>query len=294
MSFAYRDRPGPLQAARAGAAFAWSQALLLAAMLFLHPVALGATLVVALIVGWRCRVLRQLLTVLMLALPFGAIAAAINALITREGVTVVFEAGQVPWFGRLDITWEAIVFGAVLGFKLVVVFVVAMLYTLVVDPDKLLRLMRRLSVRSALAASLATRLVPVLAADGARLRDAQRSRPGDPGGIRPVLHATFSRAFERADELGAALETRGFSLRSHSRAIRAPWSRQDIAAASSAVALLLASVGLRALDVMHFDAYPRLEVESSGAIVVGALALIATGAGPLLMPSLRRGLERRR
>ena len=46
-----------------------------------------------------------------------------------------------------------------------------------VDPDELLRLFRRVSYRSALTASLATRLVPVLARDALRMGDAARCRP---------------------------------------------------------------------------------------------------------------------
>ena len=46
-----------------------------------------------------------------------------------------------------------------------------------VDPDALLRLFRRVSYRSALTASLATRLVPVLARDAARMSEAARCRP---------------------------------------------------------------------------------------------------------------------
>ena len=54
------------------------------------------------------------------------------------------------------------------------------LYTAAVDPDEVLRLFRRVSFRSALTATLATRMVPVLARDARRFADAQRCRPGRP------------------------------------------------------------------------------------------------------------------
>src|SRR5690242_21570893 len=44
-----------------------------------------------------------------------------------------------------------------------------------------LRLLRRVSYRSALTAALATRLVPVLARDASRMNEAARCRPHPPG-----------------------------------------------------------------------------------------------------------------
>ena len=57
-----------------------------------------------------------------------------------------------------------------------------------VDPDALLRLFRRVSYRSALTASLATRLVPVLARDATRMSDAARCRPARRPSGRGSLH----------------------------------------------------------------------------------------------------------
>ena len=65
-----------------------------------------------------------------------------------------------------------------LGLRALALIMCGALYTLAVDPDEVLRLFRRVSFRSALSATLATRMVPIMIRDGHRLADAQRCRPG--------------------------------------------------------------------------------------------------------------------
>ena len=67
-------------------------------------------------------------------------------------------------------------YGVVIALKVSLLMLATTLGSLTVDPDELLRFVRRLSFRSALTASLATRMVPVLAGDARRLAEAQRTR----------------------------------------------------------------------------------------------------------------------
>ena len=78
----------------------------------------------------------------------------------------------MPLYGTLDVTLEAVVFGALAGLRVVVVVLAFALYSAVVDPDRVLRALRRVAPRSALTASLATRMVPLLARDAERMREA--------------------------------------------------------------------------------------------------------------------------
>ena len=125
---------------------------------------------------------------------------------------------------------------------------------------------RRLSFRSALTATLATRMLPVLAADSQRLAEAQRTRPtGGPTGARgrvALLSAVVGGSLDRAMDVAATLEVRGFAAargaaRGTGRARRAP-SRHDIAFAASAAAILALAIAARLTGVASFDSYPRL------------------------------------
>ena len=109
------------------------------------------------------------------------------------------------------------------------------------DPDQLLRMFRRVSYRSALTATLATRLVPVLARDATRMGDAARCRPHPPGRL-TVARAALSGALDRAVDVAAALEVRGYSLGGRTARRPQPWSRHDWRVAGAAAVIAVAAV----------------------------------------------------
>ncbi|HSD75753.1 MAG TPA: energy-coupling factor transporter transmembrane component T, partial [Solirubrobacteraceae bacterium] len=179
-------------------------------------------------------------------MPLAVLVALVNPLVVRDGLTVLVRLGELPPFGRLDVTLEALAYGAVLGARLVLVVACFALMASAVDPDALLRGFRRVSFRSALAAALAVRLVPVLARDARRMADAHRCRPAAAGGggraarDLAVLRAVTTSALDRAIDVAATLEVRGYASPSARRAPASdePWSRHDAAFAASAVTVV--------------------------------------------------------
>jgi energy-coupling factor transport system permease protein len=190
------------------------------------------------------------------------------------------------------------------------------LASLAVDPDELLRGFRRFSFRSALTASLATRMIPVLGADAQRLAEAQRTRPEDPArGVRgrvALLGAIVGGSLERAMEVAATLELRGFAvavegrsgsgrlrlpgsrtgrLKPHGSARRVgrPWSRHDFAFLGSALAVLALAVAGRLTGAAAFETYPLVKMQ----IDAGTFALCAALGAAILLPFAdRRGIDR--
>ena len=110
------------------------------------------------------------------AAPLAVTIALINALVTRNVLTVIWRFGDLPLLGQTNVTLQATVYGGVLGLRAVAIVLVATLYSTAVDPDDLLRLLRRSSFSSALSAAVATRMVPVLIRDSQRLADAHNGK----------------------------------------------------------------------------------------------------------------------
>ena len=54
-------------------------------------------------------------------MPFALLIALINPFVVREGLTVFARLGEVPPFGQVDLTLEALVYGALLGLRVVAV-----------------------------------------------------------------------------------------------------------------------------------------------------------------------------
>lgn len=284
----YRRRSSPLHAARAAAGGAYCLALAMCALIFQHPLVLGAAAVAALGAAAGARVGREALRTARFTLPMALLVAAVNALVVRDGLTVFLRLGELPPFGRIDLTVEALVFGLVIGVRVIVVVLCCALFTAAVDPDQVLRLFRRVSFRSALTAALATRMVPVLARDARRMADARACRPC-PGPRIAVLRAVATSALDRAVDVAATLEVRGYGAANAARPVRAPWSRHDLAFATAAVTLLVLAVVARLAGVADFAAYPSLSAPVGAAEVAVALGLVVVALLPF---ADRRGIER--
>jgi energy-coupling factor transport system permease protein len=285
----YRRRATPLHAARASAGAAYCAALAAVGLIADNPFVLVATLLAIVAAGLAAGVGRELRRMAWVAVPLGLAIAAINPIVTREGLTVIARGGDVPWMGQLDITLEATVYGLLLGLRAVVLIEAFALYSAVVDPDEVLRLFRRVSYRSALTAVLATRMVPVLARDGRRLADAQRCRPGRPAPRLALVRALAGGALDRAVDVAATLEVRGYGAARRPPRHRRPWSRHDLAFMAAALGLVALIVGARLAGLAGFDPYPSLEVSAGPAEAVLALAIVAVALAPFLD---RRGIVR--
>ena len=285
----YERRASPLHAARAVVAASWSLALATTALLFTHPLVIATVAGIALAAGALARVGRRVTLMLWFAVPFALLIALINPLVVREGLTVIWRFGEVPAFGEIDITLEAVIFGALLGARALALLLSAAVLTATVDPDGLLRVFRRVSFRSALTAALAVRLVPVLGRDARRLDEARRCRAQPPGRV-AVARAVASGALDRAGDVAATLEVRGYRSRIAPAATgRDPWSRHDVAFGLSAVAIVALAVGGRLAGIAGVQAYPVTVIDLGGP----ELALCAALAAVALLPFAdRRGIDR--
>jgi energy-coupling factor transport system permease protein len=295
----YRPLASPLHATRSGVAALWALSLTAAALVLYHPFALLA-LTLAILggahgAGVGRELTRALRTALIVALPI----VLINVLVSRQGLTVFARLGDLGPFGQGDLTVEALVYGSVIALKVTILILVSALAGLAIDPDALLRICRRLSFRSALTASLAVRMLPLLAADAQRLADAQRTRPGAGSGAgrrsvagararAVLLGAVLASSLDRAMDVAATLEVRGFAAAPRAPRLQRPWSRHDLAFAVSAVAVIALALLGRLAGLASFTAYPLIDLPLDAGLLVPCLALpLAT----LLPFADRRGIE---
>jgi energy-coupling factor transport system permease protein len=283
----YRRRASPLHAARAGVAATWCVVLGLVGFSLEQPLVLAVLLGCAVAAALAAGVGREVSLSLAWGVPFALVIALINTVVTRDGLTVLVRGWDLPALGRLDITLEAAVYSAILGLRFLIVICCAGLLAAAVNPDELLRAMRRLSVRSGVTAAVATRLMPVLARDARRLAEAQRCRGTADAGRVAVLRAVTAGALDRATDVAATLEVRGFAAGRRPPRRRRPWSRHDLAFAVSAAALAVLGT-LRSIEGWAgFAALPRLGTAIDGSALAFAAALAVCALLPFAQ---RRGV----
>ena len=284
----YQPRPTPLHSARAGVTTSFCAALALVPLLYDSPLALLGGLAAVVLAGVAASVGAELGRAARLTVPLALLIVLVNPLVYREGETLLIRGGEVLGY-RIEITLEALAYGGAAALRLFVLAMALALFSACVDPDDLLRLVRRVSYRSALTASLATRLAPVLARDALRMSDAARCRPQPPARA-AVARATLAGALDRAVEVAAALELRGYASAGRPPRYATAWSRHDVRVAACAAAIALIAVVTRVAGAGAFDAYPSLEVGANPADVATLVLLPLFALAPFAGARARLGV----
>jgi energy-coupling factor transport system permease protein len=286
----YRVRSSPLHAAGAGATAALCSSLALVCVLFEHPLVLAAVIAAVIGAGAAAGVGSEIARSVRFAIPFALLVTVINPLVYTGGETLLVRGFTVLGH-RFDITLEAVAAGGLAGLRLGALVLAFGLFSACVDPDALLRLFRRLSYRSALTATLATRLVPVLARDATRMGDAVRCRAEPPGRL-AVGRAAVAGALERAVDVAAALEVRGYSAAVRPARERQAWSRHDVRVAAGAAAVAGGAIALWIAGVGRIESYPSLDLSSGGGELALVCLLLLATALPFAGRAARLGVAR--
>ena len=283
----YRRLATPLHATRTAVGCLYSLALCLAAIVADNPIVLAAVGVAVAVAAAGAHVAPRVASAAKWSLVLAIPLAMLNPLFVRDGLTVLARLGELGPLGQVDITLEGVAYGAVLGLRIIVLVAASSLFALTVDPDGLLRMFRRISFRSALTAVLATRLVPVLAADGRRLADAQKCR-ADGGGSRVALvRAVATVALDRAVDVAATLEVRGYAMAVRPPRRREAWSRHDVAFLAGALVITALALAGRFAGLAPVAFYPLTEMTADLAVAGLALGIVLAAGLPFLD---RRGI----
>jgi len=241
-------------------------ALAAAALVTTNPAQSAVILVIVVTTLAASRVLRAAWPYIRVSLYIVAIVLLVNPLFAGAGLDVLWGTGVGPF--RIAVTVQGVVFGVGSALRLAGVILAFSLLNLCVDPDDQLAIASRFSFRSGLVLSLAARLLPVFSRDAARIIDAQRAR-----GVRlddgranhraalrlPLLATLLTQSLERAVDVAASMEARGYGAGRRTRwARRRRWTPTDAAALSAAVTAFAGVVVGAVAGAWSFTYFPLL------------------------------------
>jgi energy-coupling factor transport system permease protein len=290
-AIAYAPRPGPLAASGAVAASVYLGAPAALAFVFSNPIVLagaGAAVVAAgLLAGAR----DALWAAARWGLALGVLVVAVNVIASQRGDTILARGGDLPVLGRVDVSLEALVEGAVLALRITVVLCAFAVHSACVNPDRILRLLRPLARHSALTATVITRLVPLAASDAARIREAGRLRgpAAAPLSRAALVRRLVGGALDRSVDVAATLELRGYARGAPRRAGRRPRTRYGWRFALAGAASLALGIAAALAGYGSFDAYPTIALDADAPTLALAIALPALAALPYLGADRRYG-----
>jgi energy-coupling factor transport system permease protein len=104
-----------------------------------------------------------------------------------------------------------------------------------------------------------------------------------------LMRAACTGVLDRALDVAAALEVRGYGAARRPPAYRAPHSRHDVAFLAAALVVIAVSIVARVSSVAAFSAYPSLSVAAGPGALVLAAGLVVAALVPF---ANRRGLGR--
>jgi energy-coupling factor transport system permease protein len=282
-ALAYTPRPGRLQSAAAPAAIAYLASFCVVAFAFSNPIVLAGAGAGVAVAGLVARAGRALALSVRWGLALGILIVAVNGLVTDRGETVLVRGGELPVLGSIDVTLESLAAGGVLALRILVVMMAFAVYSASVDPDRVLRLVRPVARRSALTATLIARMVPLAAADHSRLGDAAALRgPGAaPAGRATLARRLVAGSLDRAVDVAATLELRGYALSPGGSALEAARrSRYDRRFLVTGAAIAVGGVAARLAGIGGLEAYPELSIDTGAATLVLAAAVPIAASAP--------------
>jgi len=278
-ALAYTPGRSPLHRATPGAAIAYLGALAVVGFVYSSPLVLIAAIGATALAGFAAGAGRAVRASLRLAIPLLIFMVLVNAVVTHRGETILVRGWNLPVLGNTDVTLESLAAGATIGLRVVAVVLAFAVYSACVDPDRVLRALRPIARRSAMTAGLVTRMVPLAAADGARMREAVALRgPGaEPVGRAAMARRLVEGSLDRAVDVAATLELRGHSLPARPRR-RRERSRDDLPLYATGAAILALGVAARVAGAGAFDTYPRIVI-GAGVLTLALCAALIVLAG---------------
>ena len=104
-----------------------------------------------------------------------------------------------------------------------------------------------------------------------------------------LMRAACTGVLDRALDVAAALEVRGYGAARRPPAYRAPYSRHDVAFLAAALVVVAVSIVARVSPVAAFSAYLSLSVAAGPGALLLAAGLVVAALAPF---ANRRGLGR--
>ncbi|OPZ75398.1 MAG: Energy-coupling factor transporter transmembrane protein EcfT [Firmicutes bacterium ADurb.Bin456] len=207
----------------------------------------------------------------------------VNPLAIRAGATVIWRGPVLPLLGSLDVSLEAVYFGAVSGLRLLVVMSVFCLYNLMVNPDQVLNLFSRAAGKSVLMVALATRLFPTMVRDLKRIKEVMQLRgvdfeQGGPGerikkyaGLYNVLLLS---SLEGSMEIAESMQARAYGSGRRTVYSRNLLRPRDYLCAGGCLLALSAAVWGLSNGCGHYEFYPVADVLIRDRATVVVLAIV--------------------
>ncbi len=237
------------------------------AMLCMHPILLTTALLGALALCLMRHDVKAARTHLFFWGVF-ALTVLINPLFSHHGATVLLVIGDAP------VSLEAILWGATSAAAIVCTLYLFASFCAIMQSDKLLYLLGKLSARLSLILSMALRYVSLLSEQWTRIKQTQTALGlykednifDHVRGTLRIFSVLLSWALENGIVSAGSMSARGYGTGRRTHYAIFPFSRRDALLLCLTLALLACTLVPMALGALDFTFYPTLKLHHAGAL----------------------------
>ena len=212
------------------------------------------------------------------------IFTALNVIVSHNGVTVLFVVNDTP------ITFEAMIYGAVMGVSAVSVIYWFACFSRIMTSDKLLYVLALLSPKISLIISMGLRHVPLFGDQIKKIKSSQRALGlyGDEsiagrikGSVR-VFSVMVTWALENGIITADSMSARGYGIKKRTHYSPFTFGFGDAVLLATVVLLAVFTLVCMGLGAFDFEIYPRIVAQNSsllrtaGYMAYGALSFLPT------------------
>ena len=243
----YREKDNFIYKLHPYTVMAFVLAVFILSIIFSHPLHLLALLLAVGLVLLAAGSVQEWKGYIRFSLTLMIVIMLVNAIFARSGSAVLYSSPSVPLIGPVKISLEALAFGVGMSLRLLIITSIFCLYTCVVNPDKVTRLLGGLGHKSVLIISLSTRLFPLIVKDYRRISEIQRCR-----GVRldtgkwwqrvrkmlPMASILLLSSMERSLQMAESMYARGYGSGVRTNYQRELWHPRDY------LVMLMTALGL--------------------------------------------------
>jgi energy-coupling factor transport system permease protein len=253
--------------------------LLVVTFLTNNPVILGSILITSLIIFYSKKSVDKFKLGLIYFLPFFIVTTAINFLFVGEGRKRLFSIGSK------NFTLEALIYGSVLAFKLLLIIYIFMLISLLLDSDRAVSYFSSKMPKSTLILMIAFKLFNIMKQriisikeiyslrgvnfEGKGLKDKVKSYV-------PILSILLESSLDGSFDIGEAAYIRGFLSSKRSVYERQRFRSEDYLLIVNSLLLIAVYIIYDILGTVKYDVYTDMSIFnalSNSSVFISALTV---------------------
>lgn len=227
---------------------------------------------------------KTFLSQLKYALPFVTIIILINTLFNHNGTTLLFAFNLFNL--AINIYLESLFYGLIAGVKLLSIITAFTFYTLVINPDEVLYLTRKLGNQISLIINMSMRLFPLIWTDYSRIQEIQKHRSPTKKndnvvervkGTVPTLSILLVNSLDRSLKTAESLYSRGYGSGEYTTYNKLTWYFTDYLLSANIILIISFALWIQLIGGGIYNYYPSLSsfilINYQATIILGMLLL---------------------